>query len=508
MCDESRSDSSSQRPKLVNNISELFREMETTRTLAAAYSSREIDFLSKVDLRKVSPTLLQSNTTYIEQLASLSSEKLEDVDNKHETYGLQVQKQISSPRFIDIQDDGRDILGEKLKEVFQCINFRKDDKIIVDLVQFIAGLRLLGLVEIEEKEIGEVFKDFVGDEAGEVDIESIISNLHKSKTYRIRTLKNLLTDILGITTPVVQHERVGSKDNEISLLRSTLDSARTKYKSDLFSKSTEIDSLGTKLKESEETNIMLKDQLRQKLDKDWNLAQKEIKKLNEELTTLKRKHFDAENQYYEKVEKLKARVMKYKAKYENLQEKMFKTNAREEMVGQEAPFHRRPHRNELPLCSDNSSDHKHSPKSAELSKVNEKADSKDISISGISVGMNSNVCFSKLQELVACKSGVNVCITVWRFLINDLSQHSIRLKHVHGPVGSAEEVDSDGVSRRVIHVDDKEHYNKKSNAKKFLFQINADEVLVSIRFDSIWRYKLTINGQPFQIAYHNFYNYK
>jgi len=116
---------------------------------------------------------------------------------------------------------------------------------------------------------------------------------------------------------------------------------------------------------------------------------------------------------------------------------------------------------------------------------------------GDGVEINTRDLFSKRRKITVGVSGKKVCTTIWNFVTSDFSKHSIRLSHVQ----ASYEVDAQGKCRRVVEVDGKEHYNKKSNSKYYIFNIAADEVRVSIHWENFsWNYRLAINGQDFQRA--------
>jgi len=543
-------------------ISDIFEDIASGRDISYAdeplspilkANNTSIDF-SKVDISKIPRELITNNIDYIQDIKTrvklptalediLTSQKVEDKKKLFEQ-SESLKPVIAAPQVSDNSaDNEEDELCCKLKEVFKTLNFRADGKIIVDLVSFTEGLRLMGM-KTEEKEISLAFADFDEDNATEVNIQKIISDIQIERTCNIRTLKNQLKEALGMMTNterefelplkdlmgeksmnIVELKRQRSKDQQVfrgleaknrmlekqvSTLKESLTIAMTQYKSDLMTKSYECDSLRKELRESEGMRKILKNQLNQEVKRSQVLSDRSIKfEENKTQTLLDDQHLR------EKLDKATARANKYKTKYENLKKELLEMKAgAERKQNYDANSEIQTLRFQLHLMEERKKNQSVSDtKPKKKNKIKESsgkasfevalADKKPRQASkGKSINRgkqedikNSSKQFSKRQKTSIGKSGRKECTTLWKFVTSDFSRHNIRLIHEQ----ASNEVDAQARCRRVVEVDGNEHYNKKSNCRSLLFNISSDKVCINIIWDnSCWQYKLTIGGKLFR----------
>jgi len=540
-------------------LSDVFKDIETANSSA-------IDF-SKVDISKIPLELLTSNVGYLQNLSTsnLLPEGLERLLLTHkegdekspdtvESVKLESPKRAILKASDSIKRSEEDIeLAKKLRETFKSINCREDGRIIVDLVSFKTGLRMLGLGKIEKKEIGKVFADFCEDGSTEVEIENIVADIVFEKTKRIQRLKYRLTENLGTNNPVkdlqnqleelrgrmvqkslrcleLENEKARRDakeqqllrdldtknrllEKQVSSLRENLADAQTQYKSDLMLKVEELNSLQASLNESLDMQGILKEQLTQYIRGEKNNIPLAIRHLEDELNILRTKSIEAEQQYRGSIEEINTRANKYRTKYENLKEQTTQTLEQLERERSELVAEVQTLRFQLRIMEENNKDFKRpmavrrsriSPGKSSLEDSKRRGDRSPQGKRQIGVmepGADISNLFSKRQKTAIGSSGMKECTTLWRFLCTDMSKHSIRLIHVQ----ASREMDSQAKCRRVIMVDNEEHYNKRSNSKNYLFEIRTDEVRVTIAWEnSTWCYKLMINGHSFETAQRRF----
>jgi len=557
-------DGSEDRPSHERNISDLLNDIGSAS--ASAVSQSEIDF-SKVDISKIPLELLTNNVNYIQKLSSsnLLPDGLQNIIENHEGGDEKLDDNLEPTnsgslavlRASDsMRNDEENQLGNKLREAFKTINCREDGKIIIDLVSFITGLRVLGMNKIEKKEIGRIFADFCEDNSTEIDVEKIISDILEEKTKRIRKLKERLSETLGIMNPVKElqlqldglrsrmvqkslrcleleneKKRRDSKENQslrdletknrlldqqIRSLRENLVNAQTQYKIDLTQKAEELDILQGTLNRSEDMNGILQEQLNQSAGRKSSTTPLSIRQQEDELNLLRTKSYEAEKQFRVSLEEANTRANKYRTKYDNLKEQTAKTFSKWESERSDLIAEVQTLRFQLRIMEEKSKDYKR-PLSAKKSRIanarssfeeskrsNERTfQAKDKRVQNVgNVETDFSSLFLKRQKITVGNSGMQECTTLWRFLCSDMSKHSIRLIHVQ----ASKDMDAQAKCRRVIMVDGEEHYNKRSNSKNYLFEIRSDEVRVTIGWEnSSWNYKLMINGQSFQNAQRNFH---
>jgi len=537
-------------------LSDVFKDIETA-------SSSSIDF-SKVDISKIPLELLTSNAGYLQNLSAsnllpeglqslLLTQKEGDEKSAEAVESIKLESPTTTAIFKRSDSISQDEmeLGKKLRETFKSINCREDGKVIVDLVSFKTGLRILGLGKIEK--IGKLFTDFCEDGSKEVDIEKIVMDITFEKTKRIRKLKDRLTENLGIKNPVkelqMQLEELRSRmvqkslrclelenekkrreskeqqslrdletkerllEKQVGSLRGNLADAQTLYKSELELKAEELNSLQASLNESLNMQGILKEQLTKYMGVDRNNTPAAVRQLENELNIMRMQSFDAEQQYRISLEEVNTKANKYRSKYENLKEQTAQTFERLERERNELIAEVQTLRFQLRMMEESGKDFKRpmavrrsriSPckSPVEDSKRRVERSSQEKRITGV-IDAETDISnfFSKRQKTTVGSSGFQECTILWRFVCTDMSKHSIRLIHVQ----ASREMDSQAKCRRVIVVDGEEHYNKRSNSKNYLFEIRSDEVRVAIVWEnSSWCYKLMINGYSFEDAQRRF----
>jgi len=214
--------------------------------------------------------------------------------------------------------------------------------------------------------------------------------------------------------------------------------------------------------------------------------------MKDDLADLKKKASQAEQHFREKLQGINERGNKYKTKYEKLKDRSLELKAIVNTEQKDTSSEIHTLRFQLRLIEEKTKHQKGNLKSY-LNDIAEASQQ-------VHAGMKASDLFSKHQDITITESGEKQCTTLWKFVSSDMYRHTIRMMHVQG----SEEIDSKARCRRVIQVDGEEHYNKKSNSKNYLFQIDSDEVSVVLALENnTWKYNLLINGQSFTEAQGN-----
>merc|ERR1712096_36791 len=202
------------------NISQVFKDLDTTESTMRAFSPKRetsgaLDF-SKIDISKIPLDLLTNNVEYLQNISTVKDlpAELKDILEDHTRTEEKHSNEVKSPKSggqtpqdvafkssDSFKVDNDEVLGSKLREVFQSRNSKQDSKI--NFGAFINGLELLGL-DIKEGETRKIFADFLEGNNTEVEIEKVISDIHKDKTDRIHALRAMIEQILGISSSPVR----------------------------------------------------------------------------------------------------------------------------------------------------------------------------------------------------------------------------------------------------------------------------------------------------------------
>jgi len=498
-----------------------------------------VDF-SKVDISKIPIDLLSTiNKSKVDSYLQIAHNRkggsslpngLEELlANQDRRKSLSALENFNLSRFNEADVKVEEDMEKRLRSIFKSLDLNGNDK--VDLVDFSTGVRVMGLTQMGEQEIADLFMDFGDgeDQDDDIHIETLLAALQNEKTDRIRKFKamylnNKPADGLGSTGSDKEHItklekivdelkhknlRLEVEKNQLQATSQSLLADRDK-KIDMLERHIDVLQKNAELSRTQyESDLNKMSELRGlQVGRAWNdgngrkssSPQREIQSLKDELSKLRIKSLIDEKELNEKLMQETNRANKYKIKYENL---------KLQIVGQKLPlgsFRQKPSSTEDEL-----------DKRPRTQKVNIKQNTKQslaitrqkqqllrsskagkISRTAAKVGESTvkqgdpSEPFFWRQKLAIGKSGKPKCATYWKFLSSDGKSHNLQLVHTQTPTESVD-------ARRIVRVDGQEQYNRKSSACNFHLQINSEPLCVKLIWEKggTWDYQLFINNENF-----------
>jgi len=488
-----------------------------------------IDF-SKVDISKIPmdlvSTINKANVASYLQIhsrkggSSLPSGLEELLATQDRKKSLGALENFNLSRFAEADVKVEEDMEKRLRSIFKSLDLNGNEK--VDLVDFSTGVRVMGLTQMGEQDIVDLFNDFGEgeDQDSDIHIETLLTALQNEKTDRIRKFKamylnNKPADGLGST---------GSHKEHITKLVKVVEELRHKI--------LRLELEKTQLQTTSQASVADRDQKNNMLERHIDVLQKnaqlsksqyesnlnkmseirglqEAQSLKEELSQLRIKSLTVEKDFNEKLMQETNRANKYKFKYENLKLQLVGYNLpldskRQKPSSTEAKMsimdeNKRPRTQKVCLLKESSMNHKLPVAiTRQRQKLPPASNTIKISCPAAKVGESTmkegdpSEPFFWRQKLAVGKSGKKKCATYWKFLSSDGKSHNLQLIHTQTPTETIE-------SRRIVRVDGQEQYNKKSNACNFHLQINSEPLCVKLICErgGTWDYLLLTNNESF-----------
>jgi len=480
-----------------------------------------VDF-SKVDISKIPIDLLSTiNKSKVDSYLQIATHRkggsslpngLEELlANQDRRKSLSALENFNLSRFTEADVKVEEDMEKRLRSIFKSLDLNGNDK--VDLVDFSTGVRVMGLTQMGEQEIADLFTDLGDgeDQDDDIHIESLLAALQNEKTDRIRKFKamylnNKPADGLGSTGSDKEHItklekivdelkhknlRLEVEKNQLQATSQTLIADRDK-KIDMLEKHIEILQKNADLSRNQyESDLNKMSQLR---------GLQEIQSLKDELSQLRIKSLTIEKELNEKLMQETNRANKYKIKYENLKlqivgHKLPLGSFRQKTSSTEDEMNKRPRTQKVNLKENKKPSVAITRQKQQLSRTSKankiSRPAAKVGESTVKQGDPSEPFFWR-QKLVIGKSGKRKCATYWQFLSSDGKSHNLQVVHTQTSTEAGE-------ARRIVRVDGQEQYNKKSNACNFHLQINSEPLCVKLIWEKggTWDYQLFINNENF-----------